>query len=167
MQTNALARARTHLLAYIRSRTEVRSRRGVSSYRERTATYTSVRPCYTFAVIGYRLSCVLRQLYGAQPDSLGMWVAYRNRALSDPRTLSIPLAILNLSSSSAFRHCMISFVSCCHSGLSSLQGFLCLYSLAFGSSSFYYFTNDSPLPPLFLSLFFSVPGFDIVPSLRL
>lgn len=61
---------------------------------------------------------------------------------------------------------MTSFVSCYHSGLSSLQGFLCLCPLAFDSSSFYYFTNDSPAS-LFLSLFFSVPRFDFVPFMTL
>lgn len=77
MQTNALSRAR--LLAYIRSRTSI-ARRAIATD---TTTYMHAPSVYTFAVIGYRLYRV-QQPYGAQTRQLGMWVTYRNRALSNP-----------------------------------------------------------------------------------
>lgn len=67
-----------------------------SSYRADTTTYMHAPSVCTFAVIGYRLYRV-QQPYGAQTRQLGMWVTYRNRALSNP----IPL---HRTPSSAFHH---------------------------------------------------------------
>ncbi|KAL0102488.1 hypothetical protein PUN28_018045 [Cardiocondyla obscurior] len=81
MQTKRapVLRAGTHLLAYIRSRTSI-ARRAIA---RDTTTYMHAPSVYTFAVIGYRLYRV-QQPYGAQTRQLGMWVTYRNRALSNP-----------------------------------------------------------------------------------
>jgi len=91
-RTRSRAHEGTHLLAYIRSRTSIARR----SYRADTTTYIHAPSVYTFAVIGYRLYRV-QQPYGAQTRQLGMWVTYRNRALSN----SIPL---HRTPSSVFHH---------------------------------------------------------------
>lgn len=85
MQTNARARPRAH--SHTRERTFLlipRSRTYRAPELSRTRPRIRVRiDTYTSAVIGYRLYRV-QQPYGAQTRQLGMWVTYRNRALSNP-----------------------------------------------------------------------------------
>lgn len=90
-RSRARARERTFLLIFDLGRVS-----RVGAIARDTTTYMHPPSVYAFAVIGYRLYRV-QQPYGAQTRQLGMWVTYRNRALSNP----IPL---HRTPSSAFHH---------------------------------------------------------------